>query len=344
MAKQSDPLKEKFRPQTDSKLDREIEEALGGVSLDELYGLNKTESPSAAPLTGKGPRKGRIISIDQKNDEVFVDLGGKSQGVATLSQFDDVPKVGDEVEFNIEKYDAREGLLILTRKGAVASNISWENLEVGQIVEGIVTGVNKGGLELQVKNMCAFMPAGQVDIYFNPDLSTLIGQKLQAEVTQFDPHAKNLILSRRNVLEREKEEAKQKMLEEIAEGQVRRGTVRTIMEYGAFVDLGGLDGLLHVSEITHRRGIKPSEFLKVGDVVDVKIIKFDRETNKLSLSLKQTMADPWMGVEGKYGPGTQVTGRVSRVESFGAVHRDRRRSGRSAARQRDELAADSTSI
>jgi ribosomal protein S1 len=108
------------------------------------------------------------------------------------------------------------------------------------------------------------------------------------------------------------------MLEEIAEGQVRRGTVRSIMDYGAFVDLGGLDGLLHVSEITHRRGIKPSEFLKVGDVVDVKIIKFDPETKKLSLSLKQTMADPWMGAEAKYGPGTQVTGRVSRVESFGA--------------------------
>jgi small subunit ribosomal protein S1 len=166
--------------------------------------------------------------------------------------------------------------------------------------------------------MRAFMPSGQVDLYFTPDLSTYIGQKLTAEVTQFSREARNLVLSRRNLLEREKEEAKQKMMAEIAEGQIRRGTVRSLMEYGAFVDLGGMDGLLHISEITHRRGRKPEEFLKVGDVVDVKIIKFDRESGKLSLSLKQTMADPWMGAETKYSTGTQVTGRVTKVESFGA--------------------------
>src|SRR5947208_5642777 len=108
------------------------------------------------------------------------------------------------------------------------------------------------------------------------------------------------------------------MLAEVAEGQILRGNVRSLMEYGAFVDLGGMDGLLHISEITHRRGRKPEEFLKVGDVVDVKIIKLDKETGKMSLSLKQTMADPWTGAEGKYSVGTQVTGRVTKVESFGA--------------------------
>jgi small subunit ribosomal protein S1 len=316
MSKQSDPLREKFRPQADAKLDHELAAALGDVSLDELY--EQAHAAHPAQTGSNGARRGKIISIDQKKDEVFVDFGGKSQGVASLSQFDEMPQVGQEVEFSVEKYDPREGLLILTKKGAVASNISWDNLEIGQVVEGVVTGVNKGGLELQVKNMRAFMPAGQVDVYFNPDLSTLIGQKLHAEVTQFDAHSKNLIVSRRNILERQKEEARQKMLEEIAEGQVRRGTIRSVMDYGAFVDLGGMDGLLHVSEITHRRGIKPSEFVKVGDVVDVKIVKFDRETGKLSLSLKQMMADPWLGAETKYSVGTAVTARVSRVESFGA--------------------------
>src|SRR5207237_4563228 len=145
-----------------------------------------------------------------------------------------------------------------------------------------------------------------------------INNKLTAEVTQFDPHAKNIILSRRNVLEREREEAKQKLMAELEEGQVRRGTIRSVMDYGAFVDLGGVDGLLHVSEITHRRGIKPSEFVKVGDIVDVKIIRIDKETGKLSLSLKQMMADPWIGAETKYSAGTPVTGRVSKVDSFGA--------------------------
>ncbi len=318
MAKPGDEYKSKFRPPVEEKLDREIEEALEGVSLDALYGLDKPEDDATAQTIRKGVHKGRVLSIDLKDDAVFVDFGGKSQGIAPLSQFDEVPKVGAEMEFNVERYDPREGLLILNKKGAPAQNVTWDNLELGQIVEGVVTGVNKGGLELQVKSMRAFMPAGQVDLYFNPDLSVFLNQKMTAEVTQFDIHAKNLIVSRRNVLEREKAEAKQKMLEEIAEGQVRRGTVRSVMDYGAFVDLGGIDGLLHVSEMSHRRGVKPSDFVKTGDMVDVKIIKFDRESGKLSLSLKQAMADPWVGVEGKYSVGTQVTGRVSKVESFGS--------------------------
>lgn len=318
MAKPEDAFKEKFRPPVEEKLDREIAAALEGVSLDELYGLDKPQEAGAAQTIRRGLRRGRVISIDAKTDEVFVDFGGKSQGVAPLSQFEEEPKVGDDMEFNVERYDSREGLLILSKKGSAAQNVSWDNLEIGQIVEGVVTGVNKGGLELQIKSMRAFMPAGQVDLYFNPDLSVFLNQKMTAEVTQFDAHAKNLIVSRRNILEREKEDAKAKMREQIAEGQVHRGTVRSVMDYGAFVDLGGMDGLLHVSEMSHRRGVKPSEFVKVGDMVDVKIVKFDRETGKLSLSLKAAMADPWVGVEGKYGVGTQITGRVSKVESFGA--------------------------
>src|SRR4051812_43976719 len=241
-----DQLKEKFRP-LDAQLDKELNDALAGVSLDDLYGMGESapaKQPGAAgEQDRKGPKRGRVGSVDAAKDEVFVDFGGKSQGVAAFSQFDTEPKVGDEMEFHVERYDPREGLLILNRKGAASTNVSWENLEVGQIVEGMVTGVNKGGLELQVKNMRAFMPAGQVDLYFNPDLSVFIGQKLKAEVTQFEAGSKNLILSRRNILEREKEEAKEKMIAEIAEGQVRRGTVRSIMDYGAFVDLGGMDGL-----------------------------------------------------------------------------------------------------
>ena len=319
MARESDPSKEKFRPPVEEKLDREIAAALEGVSLDELYGGGGQESQEQqAQTVRKGLRKGRVISIDAKDDAVFVDFGGKSQGVAPLSQFEEEPTVGQEIEFNVERYDPREGLLILNKKGVASQNVTWENLEVGQIVEGVVTGVNKGGLELQVKQMRAFMPAGQVDIYFNPDLSVYLNQKLTAEVTQFDAHAKNLIVSRRNVLEREKEEAKAKMIEEIEVGQMRRGTVRSVLDFGAFVDLGGMDGLLHVSEMSHRRGVKPSDFVKVGDIVDVKIVKFDRDTNKLSLSLKQAMADPWVGAETKYAVGTQVTGRVSKVEGFGA--------------------------
>ncbi len=305
--------KQKFRPDQ-SALDREIESALGGMSLDDLYGA-AAQQPGES--RSKGPRKGRIVSVSP--DDVIVDFGGKSQGIAPMATFETEPKVGDEMEFDVEKYDAREGLLILKRKGAANANVSWENLEIGQVVEGVVTGMNKGGLELDVKGMRAFMPAGQVDIYFNPDLAVFTGQKLKAEVTQFDARAKNLILSRRNILEREKEEAKGKLMAELAEGQIRRGTVRSVMDYGAFVDLGGVDGLLHISEMSHRRGHKPSEFVKIGDVIDVKILRIDPETGKLSLSLKQARGvDPWLDAATKYAVGSQVTGRVTKVENFGA--------------------------
>jgi small subunit ribosomal protein S1 len=318
MAKQSDDYKQKFRP-ADTALEQEVADALAGVSLDDLYGFDKSQPSAPAPAAqARGVRRGRIISIGK--DDVFVDLGGKSQGVVPIMQFDDVePVVGAEMEFTVERYDEREGLLVLTRKGSVASNATWESLEVGQVVEGTVTGVNKGGLELQVKQMRAFMPAGQIDLYFNPDLSVFINQKMQGEVTAFDAHAKNLVLSRRNILEREKEAAKSKLLEELAEGQVRRGTVRNVTDFGAFVDLGGADGLLHVSELTYKRGVKPSELVKVGDQLDVKILKFDRESGKMSLSLKQARGiDPWADVANKYAVGTQVTGRVTKVETFGA--------------------------
>lgn len=333
----SDEFKQKFRPDQ-SALDQEVDAAMAGLSIEDLYAFDKPQpgaeaaagsegarGPGGGPGPGhvpqKGFRRGRVISVTK--DDAFVDFGGKSQGIVSLMQFLDAPeppKVGDEFDFHVDRYDEREGLLILSRKGATATNVSWENLEIGQVVEGTVTGMNKGGLELDVKNMRAFMPAGQVDLYFQKDISTFIGQWVKAEVTQFDVHAKNLIVSRRNVLEREKEEARVKLLEELAEDQMRRGTVRSVTDFGAFVDLGGVDGLLHVSEMSFRRGRHPSEFVKVGDVVDVKIIKLDKATGKMSLSLKQAMADPWTGVETKYPVGTALTGRITRVpqEGFGA--------------------------
>jgi small subunit ribosomal protein S1 len=318
-SQQSDEYKQKFRPDSDANLDQEVEAALADVSVDQLYEFDKPRPAAAgqepaAPQSGNA-RRGKVVSVGK--DDVFVDLGGKSQGIVSLLQFDEV-KIGDEFDFIVDRYDEREGLLLLNRKGVISSNVSWENVEVGTIVEGTVTGMNKGGLEVDVKGMRGFMPSGQVDLYFQKDISTFIGQRVTAEVMQFERHAKNLLLSRRNVLEREKEEARKKLLLELAEGQTHRGTVRNVMDYGAFVDIGGMDGLLHVSEMSHRRGRHPSEFVKVGDVVDVKITKLDKETGKLSLSLKQAMPDPWANVETRYPVGTALTGRVTKVEPFGA--------------------------
>ncbi|HRK30978.1 MAG TPA: S1 RNA-binding domain-containing protein [Tepidisphaeraceae bacterium] len=313
-----DQLKEKFRPNTDAALEEQVNAALAGVSLEALY--DKSEADRRVEQTGpaQGPKRGRVVSVDQIKGEVFIDFGGKSQGIAQVMQFQELPAVGAEMEFTVDRYDAAEGLLIVMPKGALSSQVTWENLEVGQIVEGTVTGMNKGGLELQIKTMRGFMPSGQVALFFEKDISVYLGQKLAVEVIQFDRGSQKLVVSRKTILEREKEAAKQKAISELAEGMVVRGTIRSVLDYGAFVDLGGLDGLLHVSEITHRRGSKPSDFVKVGDVVDVKIIKFDRETGKLSLSLKQMMADPWVGAENKYAVGSEVTGRVARLAPFGA--------------------------
>src|SRR5687768_16558112 len=144
-----DIYKEKFRPD-DSALDKQLDAALEGVSMDDLYAFDKPKAadPTVAGATQKGSRRGRIVSISK--DDVFVDVGGKSQGICSILQFDEEPKVGQEMEFDVDRYEGSEGLLILTRRGAKATNISWENLNVGQIVEGTVTGVNKGGLELEI--------------------------------------------------------------------------------------------------------------------------------------------------------------------------------------------------
>jgi small subunit ribosomal protein S1 len=315
-----DEMKAKFRPD-EALLDEQVDAALAGVDVDELYAKDRVApigGPSAAAAGHKQARRGRVVSVNK--DDAFVDFGGKSQGVCSMLQFDAEPKVGEEYDFIVQRYDEAEGLLILARKGATATSVSWDNLEVGQLVEATVTGVNKGGLELEVKGMRAFMPAGQAALYHVPNLEEFIGQKMTAEVTQFEPSQKNMVLSRRNVLEREREEQKTNLMKELQEGQIRRGTVRNVMDFGAFVDLGGVDGLLHVSEMTFRRGRQnAAEFVKVGDVLDVKVTRIDKDTGKLSLSLKQALGtDPWADAATKYAPGTEVTGRVVKVESFGA--------------------------
>jgi ribosomal protein S1 len=162
---QGDQYKEKFRRDSDPALDKEVEAALGDVSVEQLLGYDKPQEQQQPGQTSAqqtdGTRHGKVVSIGR--DDVFVDLGGKSQGICSIMQFETV-KIGDEFDFVVDHYDEREGLLVLNRKGIIATNVSWENLEVGQVIEGTVTGMNKGGLELDIKGMREFMPSGQVDL------------------------------------------------------------------------------------------------------------------------------------------------------------------------------------
>ena len=257
---------------------------------------------------------------------VFVDLGGKSQGMCPLEQFDTVAEgeekkaveIGVEYEFIYKSYDAREGLVLLARKGAVQHG-AWETLNVGDTVEALVTGVNKGGLELRVGSTTrAFMPAGQVDTKFHADLSVFLNQRLKCEVAKVDRADHNIVLSRRSIVEAEEEIAAQKTWEELTVGQVREGTVRSVQAYGAFIDVGGVDGLLHVSAMSHQRVSDPKKVVKEGDKIQVMIVGLDKDKKRVSLSLKGLQKDPWEEAANQFPTGTVITGTVKKLADFGA--------------------------
>lgn len=269
-------------------------------------------------------KKGKIVAIRQGN--VFVDIGGKSQGICPIDQFDAPAaegeekkgvEVGQEYEFIYKGYDAREGLVILARKGAVQHG-AWETLSPGDTVEAVVTGVNKGGLELKVGTTRAFMPAGQVDTRFHQDLSVFLNQKMPVRVIKVDRDDHQILLSRRAIIEEEEAKKADQTWGELAVGQVREGTVRSVQPYGAFIDLGGVDGLLHVSAMSHQRVADPKKLLKEGDKLQVMIINLDKDKKRVSLSLKQLTKDPWETVPNDFPVGTTVEGTVKKVVEFGA--------------------------
>jgi small subunit ribosomal protein S1 len=312
----SDQNKEQFRPDEnlDEELQRELAEALGSMNVGSLM---DTDEPVAAPAA-PGVKRGRVVSI-QKND-IFVDMGGKSQGILPAIQFEDepLPREGDLIEVTIEGYDNAEGCLILSRKGAVMA-ASWQNMQEGQIVEGRVTGHNKGGLELDVDGIRAFMPISQIELFRVEDnLAPYDNQRLKCEIVDVRRDERSIVVSRKAVLQEEAAEAKARTFQSLSEGDIVAGTVRTIMPYGAFVDIGGVDGLLHIGDMSYTRVADPKEIVKEGQKLQVKVLKIDRDTRKIGLGLKQVMPDPWSDVDMKYPPGTMVAGRITRLEQFGA--------------------------
>ena len=297
----------------DEALQREINDALGDMSLDQI--VDGEDTPQAA--TAEGVRRGRVIAI--QGDDVFVELGAKSQGILPAEQFDDVPlpNVGEMVEVTVEGFDERDDLLLLSRKGAVLA-AAWETIEPGQTVEGRVTGHNKGGLELDVNGIAAFMPVSQIEMFRTEELHPYANQRLRCQVVDVDRGRKQIVVSRRALLEEEAAETRESLFESLQEGNVVTGTVKTIMPYGAFVDLGGIDGLLHISDMSYRRLDDPKEMVQEGQKVEVKVLKVDRDQRKISLGLKQAAPDPWEGVDTRWPVGEVVTGRITRLMDFGA--------------------------
>jgi small subunit ribosomal protein S1 len=300
----------------DAEIERELQEAMGGLSDKDLYGeAPRRADRSAAPAAGG--KKGRVLRVH--GQDVFIDVpGGRSQGLLPITQFPEgPPAVGTEVDVHIEGYDQANGLLLLSRQGA-AVQADWSTVAPNMIVEARVTATNKGGLEVDVNGIRGFMPISQIDLYRVENPDEYVNQRLRCQVVEVNPEERNLVVSRRALLEREREENREKLWNELAEGQVRQGVVRSVRDFGAFVDLGGVDGLLHVSEMAWTRVKDPASVVQPGQTIKVAVLKIDRESRKLSLGLKQLTPSPWDNVVANYPPGTVVNGKVTRLMDFGA--------------------------
>lgn len=268
--------------------------------------------------------KGKIVQITQ--DSVMIDIGYKSEGQVPLREFldkDGVPtvKVGDEVTVLIERREDEYGNISLSKAKADQFKI-WdkvvESCEKGSAIEGTVSQRIKGGFYVDIEGITAFLPGSQVDLkpVRNPD--KLIGQKFAFRVLKYNRRKNNVIVSRRVILEEEREVLRTQTLGTIEEGAVVEGTVKNVTDYGAFIDLGGIDGLVHLTDLSWGKVTHPSQVLKIGDTVKVMILKFNKEENKISLGLKQTMEDPWIKVMEKYPVGTRTTGTVVNITDYGA--------------------------
>jgi small subunit ribosomal protein S1 len=280
-------------------------------------------------LANQRIRPGMILTglvVDVTPDVVIVNVGLKSEAVIPLEQFKNERgevevKPGDSVEVALDSVEDGTGETRLSREKAKRAR-TWTRLEEAfnksEIVTGVITGRVKGGFTVEIENVRAFLPGSLVDVRPVRDTSYLEGKPLEFKVIKLDQKRNNVVVSRRAVVEQEFSAERSALMENLQEGAVVRGTVKNLTDYGAFVDLGGIDGLLHITDMAWKRVKHPSEVVKVGDEIDVRILKFDRERSRVSLGLKQLGADPWENISRRYPPHTRVFGKVTNIADYGA--------------------------
>jgi small subunit ribosomal protein S1 len=315
-----------LKRQWDADLEAELEAALSGFdpkSFD-AQGQRRPRSdrvPNPPDQRGQegrpGVRTGKVIGVRGKS--LFVELGGKSEGVLSVEQFEggEIPAPGSTIEVVVERFDPDEGIQILRLKGT-AIEANWDNLKRGVVVEARVTKVVKGGAEVDVDGIRGFLPISQIDLARVEDASAYLNQRFKAIVTEANQRERNLVISRRELLEQERAELREKTWKTLEEGQSREGVVRSVKDFGAFVDIGGVDGLLPIGEMSWSRVSKVDDLVRIGDKVTVKVLKIDPVSRKLTLGLKQLTPSPWENVADKYPRGTMVKGKVTRTMDFGA--------------------------
>lgn len=263
--------------------------------------------------------------VDVRRDVVLVDVGFKSEGLIPIEEFRTLDggvevKPGDVVEVVVENMENPNGVMELSKERADAIK-SWDRVEqvfeADQPIDGLIANKIKGGMSVNLGGIKAFLPGSQIDLKPVKSLDKLIGQKLQFKILKLNKAKGNIVLSRRVLLEQERESQKRELLKNIREGQVVKGVVKNITDYGAFVDLGGVDGLLHITDVSWARITHPSEVLKVGEEIEVVVLKYDNDNAKVSLGFKQLQSDPWENVNQKFTPGEQIKGKIVNVTDYG---------------------------
>ncbi|MBX3360765.1 MAG: 30S ribosomal protein S1 [Phycisphaeraceae bacterium] len=267
--------------------------------------------------------KGKVIGF--QGDGVVVEVGLKSEGLIPRDEFDNMPelKVGDTIDVLLESLEGEDGTVQVSKRRADRM-LNWQRIidtqREGDVVEGMVTRKIKGGLLVDI-GVPVFLPASQVDVRRPGEIGDYIGRKVRAQILKIDTERKNIVISRRKLIEDERDAAKKRLMSTLKEGEVVTGTVKNIADFGAFIDLGGIDGLLHITDMSWGRINHPSELLKIDQKIEVKVLNIDREKEKIALGLKQREASPWEEIEKKYPVGSRVRGAVVNLMSYGAFVR-----------------------
>jgi len=290
-------------------------------SPDEFNELSKMYETTLHDIQEGEIIKGKVMGVTK--DDVIVDVGFKSEGIIPISEFSGPLniKVGDEIEVFLEAIEDQDGQLVLSKQKADFMLV-WDKVKVshdkGELIDGKVMRRIKGGMVVDLMGVDAFLPGSQIALKQIPDFDALLGQTMQFKVIKLNKARRNIVVSRRSVLEEERQRQREKLLTEVQAGQIREGVVKNITDFGVFIDLGGVDGLLHITDMSWGRISHPSELVAFGDKVNVKILDFDKNTGRISLGLKQLTPYPWENIEQRYPVGKKIKGKVVSITDYGA--------------------------
>jgi len=300
------------------ELDKRLEAAMGGFDTGNF---SEKLNASITPVSPGSIVRAKVDSVDQRTGFVVLDIGGKSEGSIALSEFGaELPEPGQVFEVYYDGLGDDDTAQLSKRRADRLR--AWERMATkyneGDEVQGICQRKIKGGLLVDVEGVNVFLPASQVNLRRTHEISDFIGEPIRARIIKIDPERMNVVVSRRKLLEEERQKLKEELLKDITEGQLRTGVIKNIADFGVFVDLGGIDGLLHITDMSWGRVRHPSEMVAIGEEIEVKVLRVDFERERIALGLKQKLASPWEGIEMRYPVGNRVVGEVVNIMSYGA--------------------------